>query len=75
MKTDLAGKVVVVTGASGAIGAAIAIQFASEEAKLVLHYRRSRENAEALRRKLKRSDSVIVRADLTKELEVRRLFA
>ena len=75
MKTDLAGKVVVVTGASGAIGAAIAIQFAAEEAKLVLHYRRSRENAEALRRKLKRSDSVIVRADLTKELEVRRLFA
>ncbi|PYS18533.1 MAG: oxidoreductase, partial [Acidobacteria bacterium] len=75
MKTDLAGKVVVVTGASGAIGAAIALQFAEEEAKLVLHYRRSRENAEALRRKLKRSDSVIVRADLTKELEVRRLFA
>jgi len=75
MKTDLAGKVVVVTGASGAIGAAIALQFAEEEAKLVLHYRRSRENAEALRRKLKRSDSIIVRADLTKELEVRRLFA
>jgi len=75
MKTDLAGKVVVVTGASGAIGAAIAIQFAAEEAKLVLHYRRSKENAEALRRKLKRSDSIIVRADLTKELEVRRLFA
>jgi len=75
MKTDLAGKVVVVTGASGAIGAAIAIQFAAEEAKLVLHYRRSKENAEALRRKLKHSDSIMVRADLTKELEVRRLFA
>jgi len=75
MKTDLAGKVVVVTGASGAIGAAIAIQFAAEEAKLVLHYRRSKENAEVLRRKLKHSDSIMVRADLTKELEVRRLFA
>src|SRR5437867_2556132 len=75
MKTDLAGKVVVVTGASGGLGAAIATQFAAEEAKLVLHYRRSRENAEALRRKLRRSDSIIVRADLTKELEVRRLFA
>jgi len=75
MKTDLAGKVVVVTGASGAIGAAIAIQFAAEDAKLVLHYRRSKESAEALRRKLKHSDSIIVRADLTKELEVRRLFA
>ncbi|HYR84757.1 MAG TPA: SDR family oxidoreductase [Terriglobia bacterium] len=75
MKTDLAGKVVVVTGASGAIGAAIAIQFAGEGAKVVLHYRRNRGNAEALQRKLKRSDSIIVRADLTKEAEVKRLFA
>jgi 3-oxoacyl-[acyl-carrier protein] reductase len=75
MKTDLAGKVVVITGASGAIGSAIAIQFAAEGAKLVLHYRRNRANAEALQRKLKPEDSIIVRADLTKELEVKRLFA
>ena len=74
MKTDLAGKVVVVTGSSGAIGAAIALQFAAEGAKLVLHYRINRTNVEALQRELKRADSIIVRADLTKEVEVRRLF-
>ena len=74
MKTDLAGKVVVVTGSSGAIGAAIALQFAAEGAKLVLHYRTNRTNVEALQRELKRADSIIVRADLTKEVEVRRLF-
>jgi len=75
MKTDLAGKVVVVTGASGGIGSAIARQFAAEGAKLVLHYRRNRTNAEALQRELKHSDSIMVRADLTKEADVRRLFA
>ena len=74
MKTDLAGKVVVVTGSSGAIGAAIARQFAAEGAKLALHYRTNRMNVEALQRELKRADSIIVRADLTKEVEVRRLF-
>ena len=74
MKTGLAGKVVVVTGSSGAIGAAIALQFAAEGAKLVLHYRTNRANVEALQRELKRADSIIVRADLTKEVEVRRLF-
>jgi 3-oxoacyl-[acyl-carrier protein] reductase len=75
MKTDLPGKVVVITGASGAIGSSIAAQFAAERAKLVLHYRNSRANAEALQRKLKSVESITVRADLTKEVEVRRLFA
>ena len=75
MKTDLAGKVVVVTGASGAIGSAIALEFAAEGARLVLNYRSNRANVEGLQRRLKPADSIIVRADLTKEAEVRRLFA
>src|SRR5262245_14048893 len=75
MKTDLDGKVVVVTGASGAIGAAIAREFAAEGAKLVLHYRRNRSNAEDLRRQMKSSESMIAQADLSKETEVRKLFA
>lgn len=75
MKTDLTGKVVVVTGASGAIGSAIALLFAAEGAKLVLHYRSNRAGAAALQRKTKEADSMVIRADLTKEAEVRRLFA
>jgi 3-oxoacyl-[acyl-carrier protein] reductase len=75
MQTDLAGKVVVITGASGAIGSAIAERFAAEGAKLVLHYRKNRTNVETLQRKLKAVDSIIVRADLAKETDVRRIFA
>ena len=74
MKTDLQGKVVLVTGASGAIGSAIARAFASEGAKLILHYRRGRKNAEALQGELETSESIVVQADLTRETEVRRLF-
>ena len=86
METGLAGKVVVITGAAGGIGSAIAAQFASEGANLVLHYRSSGANAEALQRELTRSasatarslnktaESIVLRADLTKEVDVRRMF-
>jgi 3-oxoacyl-[acyl-carrier protein] reductase len=75
MKTELAGKVILVTGTSGGIGSAIAQRFAEEGARLVLHYRSNRDQAEALRRELPTADAVVVRADLTREPDVRRLFA
>jgi len=75
MKSDLAGKVVLVTGASGGIGAAIARQFADEGARLVLHYRNNRRGVESLRQDLAGADILVARADLAKESEVRRLFA
>src|SRR5207249_5777185 len=75
METGLAGKVVVITGASGGIGSAIATQFAAEGAKLVLHYRTKRSGLEALQKKLKSVESLIIRANLNKETDVRRLFA
>jgi 3-oxoacyl-[acyl-carrier protein] reductase len=74
MNAGLSGRVVVITGASGGIGSAVARQFAQEGARLVLHYHHNRAAAEALRRELSAVDSIVVLADLTKEREVVRLF-
>jgi 3-oxoacyl-[acyl-carrier protein] reductase len=74
MRTDLTGNVVLITGASGGIGAAIARQFAAEGSKLVLHYRRGKARAVALQRELKGTDSIVLGADLTREDETKRLF-
>jgi 3-oxoacyl-[acyl-carrier protein] reductase len=74
MNTELTGKVILLTGASGGIGSAIARRFADEGARLVLHYRSGKDRAEVLRRELSSVEALPVRADLTKESDVRRLF-
>jgi 3-oxoacyl-[acyl-carrier protein] reductase len=75
MNAELAGKVVLITGASGGIGSAAARKFAAEGSKLVLHCRRNVARAKRLQNELAVVESLVVRADLTKEVEVRRLFA
>ncbi len=75
MDSKLSGKVVLVTGASGGIGSAIARAFANEGAKVVIHFRKGRANAAALQRGLRPSETLLVGADLTREPEVKRLFA
>jgi len=45
---DLAGKAVLITGASTGIGAALARAFAAQDMKVGIHYNASREPAEAL---------------------------
>jgi 3-oxoacyl-[acyl-carrier protein] reductase len=73
METGLAGKGVLVTGASGGIGAACVRAFAAEGARVAVHFHRGSERARALAEEL--GELPTLRADLTVETEVARLFA
>src|SRR6266436_8673202 len=75
MNPELQNKVVLVTGASGGIGSAIARKFAGEGAKLVLHYRSGQARIKSLQRQIQQVETLALKADLTKESEVHRLFA
>jgi 3-oxoacyl-[acyl-carrier protein] reductase len=72
VETGLAGKRVLVTGASGGIGAACARAFAAEGADVFVHFHRGRERAEAVASEL--GGAPIGAADLTREDEAERLF-
>jgi len=75
MNSGLGGSVVLVTGASGGIGSAVARKFAGEGAKVILHCHTNRAKAEALASELEPAEALVVRANLTREAEVKRLFA
>jgi 3-oxoacyl-[acyl-carrier protein] reductase len=72
METGLTGKGVLVTGASGGIGAACAHAFAAEGARVAVHYHRGEERARAVALEL--GGAPTFRADLADEREVDRLF-
>lgn len=62
-----------VTGASGGIGAACARAFAAEGARVLVHYHRGEERARAVAVEL--GDAPMAQADLRIEADVDRLFA
>jgi 3-oxoacyl-[acyl-carrier protein] reductase len=71
VETGLAGKRVLVTGASGGIGSACAREFSRESAEVVVHYHRGRDRAEAVAQEV---GGAVLGADLTDEAEVDALF-
>jgi len=70
--TGLAGKGVVVTGASSGIGAACARAFAAEGARVVVHYHLGEERARDIAREI--GAEAVGQADLRLEKDAERLF-
>ena len=72
---DLAGKAVLITGASTGIGAALARAFAAQAARVALHYNSSVDAAEAVAKDIADAggDVFLVRGDVTVPANTRRI--
>lgn len=74
MKIDFSEKNVLVTGASGGIGKAIAQAFSDANANVAVHYHTNRSGAEDTLASLSGNKHTIVQADLSKANEVEELI-
>ncbi|MFY4775619.1 SDR family oxidoreductase [Metabacillus sp. RGM 3146] len=72
MYEDLNGKVVVITGGSTGLGAAMAVRFGKEKAKVVVNYYKNEQEAIEIKEKVEKAggQAIIVQADVTKEEDV-----
>ena len=75
IEIDLTGTTVLVTGASGGLGAAIAERFAGAGARVVLHYGRDEARAREVADRLAPAEVALAQADLTDEAAVEAMFA
>lgn len=75
MKT-LDQKVILITGSSRGIGAAIAVKMADAGAKVIVNYAGSKEAAEEVVNQIKAAggDAIALQADVSKSDEVKRMF-
>ncbi|HXN50515.1 MAG TPA: SDR family oxidoreductase [Candidatus Acidoferrum sp.] len=76
MNAQLQGQVALVTGAAKRIGRAVAVRLATEGADVVIHYNRSKSDADAAVAEIEKLGraSVALQADLCSVAEIKRLF-
>ena len=76
MDLELAGKVVLITGASGGLGREMAVDFAREDARVVVHYRSGAEAAEVVAESIKNmgGEAMTTQADLTDRSAVQHML-
>lgn len=72
---DLAGKVLLVTGASTGIGAALSLAYAAQGSRVGLHYNSSREAAETVAAQIRDAggDVFLTQGDFSKSADVERV--
>ncbi len=74
MELGLTNKHVLVTGGSGGIGQSIVKLLHQEGAKISLHYNKSEDKANQIRDQLDSSNLVLIKGDLEKETDIKRIF-
>jgi 3-oxoacyl-[acyl-carrier protein] reductase len=76
MDLELDGKVVLITGASGGLGREMAVDFAREEARVVVHYRSGVEAAEVVADTIENmgGEAITAQADLTDRSAVQHML-
>lgn len=74
MDTGLKNKTVLITGASGGIGQSIVRTMIAEGAKVVIHCNSRKDRADELAASFPVDQTTVVKADLTSEEQVERLF-
>lgn len=76
MNIDVSGKVVVITGASKGIGAALALAFAKDQAYVVMNYYHSEKEAIELFYKIRKENKncLLVKGDITNPKDVSNLY-
>ena len=76
MIINLKDKVILITGSSRGLGKEMAFRFAKEGAKVIINYNKSDEEAKLVYETIKsfNQNVILVKADISKELEVEKLY-